>query len=106
MIQVAILSQSEIAQYVGIVVSRMMIWESGMAEQIQGADSGFFLLIIFGAFMIDTGLFDRKWFMTNRRGQILVKLLGRTVARVFCVLLGLAAFVYGTYLGIIMQFSS
>jgi hypothetical protein len=76
-----------------------------MAEQIQRADAGFFVLIIFGAFLIDTGLFDRKWFMTDRRAQVLVKLLGRTVARVFCVLLGLGAMVFGTYLGISQQFS-
>jgi hypothetical protein len=53
------------------------------------------LVALIGLFSMAGGLFDWNWFMTNRRAWLFVKLLGRTGARVFYVLLGLGLIILG-----------
>jgi small neutral amino acid transporter SnatA (MarC family) len=56
------------------------------------------ILAAIGLFSMAGGLFDWNWFMTSRRAWIFVKLLGRTGARAFYVLLGLALIILGILL--------
>jgi hypothetical protein len=87
-------SQTEIMYYVGIVAGRIMILDGGMTRLIEGTSWGFIILVLCGLFMIAGGGFNSDWYMTNRRAQFFVKLLGRTGARVFYVLLGLVLIVW------------
>lgn len=48
------------------------------------------VLVVIGLFSIAGGVFEWHWFMTNRKALLVVRLLGRSVARAFYVLLGLA----------------
>ena len=53
------------------------------------------LLVLAGLFAMAGGVFDWEWFMNNRKAQALVNWLGRGVARVFYVILGLAIAILG-----------
>lgn len=46
------------------------------------------LLVLIGLFAIAGGVFDWEWFMSNRKAQAFVKLLGRGGARIFYCCLG------------------
>jgi hypothetical protein len=61
-----------------------------MASLIDETSWGFLILIAFGLFSIAGALFDWDWFMEDRRARFIVKILGRSGARVFYVLLGIA----------------
>jgi len=56
------------------------------------------ILSLVGLFSMAGGLFDWNWFMTSRRARLFVKLLGRTGARIFYVLLGLGLLILGILL--------
>ena len=49
-----------------------------------------FLLVGIGLFSILGGVMNWEWYMNNRRAQGIIKLFGRSGARIFYVLLGLA----------------
>ncbi len=48
------------------------------------------ILLVSGAFSALGGVMNWEWFMNNRRARLVVRLLGRSGARGFYVLLGLA----------------
>ncbi|MEM6446910.1 MAG: immunity 17 family protein [Cyanobacteria bacterium J06642_2] len=45
--------------------------------------------ILAGLFTIAGGVFNWNWFMNSRRARLFVRILSRTGARIFYVLLGL-----------------
>lgn len=55
-------------------------------------------VIVAGLFSIAGAVFDWDWFMNNRRARIIVDSLGRTGARVFYFVLGVAIVVVGILL--------
>jgi hypothetical protein len=61
------------------------------------------LLIALGIFAASGGIFDWDWFMNNYKARFLSAFLTRNGARIFYVILGLSAFVFGVLflLGII-----
>ena len=67
----------------------MMKLESAMENLIDGASWGYLLLIAVGLLAVAGGLFNWDWYMTDRKAQFFVNILGRTGARVFYVLLGI-----------------
>ncbi len=58
------------------------------------------LLALAGLFAIAGGVFNWEWFMSNRKARTLVRLLGRSGARIFYCLLGSAI----TILGLLITF--
>ena len=59
-----------------------------MENLIDGTSWGYLLLIAVGLLAVAGGLFNWDWYMTDRKAQFFVNILGRTGARVFYVLLG------------------
>jgi hypothetical protein len=47
------------------------------------------LSILVGLFSLTAAMLDAEWFMTNYKAAVMVRVLGRTGARVFYALLGL-----------------
>jgi small neutral amino acid transporter SnatA (MarC family) len=47
------------------------------------------ILILLGLFVLAGSIFNWEWFMTSRRASFMVRLLGRTGARIFYMLAGL-----------------
>lgn len=58
----------------------------------------YLLFALAGLFSMAGGLFDWEWFMANRRAALFVKILGRTGARIFYILLGLGLIALGILL--------
>ncbi len=54
-----------------------------------------FALVLAGLFCGAGGLFGWGWFMDTREAWLIVKIFGRSGARVFYVLIGMALVVFG-----------
>jgi hypothetical protein len=55
------------------------------------------ILVSIGLFTFAGGLFDWDWFMTQRRARLVVKVVGRTGARVFYILLGIGIAIFAIF---------
>lgn len=55
------------------------------------------ILILVGLFSLVAALFDWDWFMENRRARFFVRVMGRTGARIFYGLLGVAIAMMGVF---------
>jgi hypothetical protein len=53
------------------------------------------LLVGVGLFTLAGAVFDWDWYMNNHRARLVVRLIGRTGARVFYSLIGLGIAFYG-----------
>ena len=53
------------------------------------------ILILLGLFVLAGSIFNWAWFMNSRRGGFMVRLMGRTGARIFYGLAGLVLVVLG-----------
>jgi hypothetical protein len=53
------------------------------------------LLVLVGFFSIAGGIFNFEWFMNSRKARACVNLLGRSGARIFYGVLGLAVAILG-----------
>lgn len=62
---------------------------------MEGMSKVFYLMIVFGAFLILTAIFNWDWYFKQRRAQIIIKSLGRTGARWLYGLLGVFFAVIG-----------
>ncbi len=56
--------------------------------------------LLIGGFTFFCAFQDYDWFMNNRKAALLVMILGRSVARIFYMLLGLAFIGGGLFLGV------
>ena len=56
------------------------------------------LMIAAGLFSAAGGIFNWEWFMSNSKARFVTYFIGRTGARAFYILLGLAIVVLGTLL--------
>jgi hypothetical protein len=54
------------------------------------------ILIAVGLFSMAGAAFDWDWYMNNHRARVFVRLVGRTGARIFYILLGLVFASFGT----------
>ncbi len=53
------------------------------------------ILVAVGLFSAVCAAFDFEWFMNHRKARFFVKILGRTGARIFYIVLGAAILVLG-----------
>ena len=58
------------------------------------------LVAAVGVLMICAALYEWKWFMNDYRARLLVRLIGRTGARIFYVIFGGGLLVLGILLGL------
>ncbi len=58
---------------------------------------GFLLCILGGLFAIAGAAFNWDWFMQNPKANVFVRLLGRTGARVFYIIVGVSAIFMGLW---------
>ena len=56
--------------------------------------------LLIGGFTFFCAFQDYDWFMNNRKAALLVMILGRSVARIFYMLLGLVFIGGGLFLGV------
>ena len=74
-------------------------------QQLAQVDSGAAIGLIAGGLLIGGFTFfcafqDYDWFMNNRRAALLVMILGRPIARIFYMLLGVVFIGGGLFLGV------
>ena len=60
-------------------------------------DVGFWLCIAGGLFAIAGAAFNWDWFMQDPKANVFVRLLGRTGARVFYIIVGVSAIFLGIW---------
>ena len=60
-----------------------------MDSFMEDTNWGSVIFALWGLFGIACGLFNWDWFMTGRKARLISRVLGRTGARIFYVLMGL-----------------
>ena len=58
------------------------------------------LIVAVGLFSVGSGIFNWEWAMTNRQARLLSRMITRTGARAFYVVLGVGLVVVGTLMTI------
>jgi small neutral amino acid transporter SnatA (MarC family) len=71
-----------------------------MDSFMEGTIWGSVIFALWGLFGMAGGLFNWDWFMTGRKARLISRVLGRTGARIFYVLLGLVLIALAIRIGI------